>query len=350
MAVVTLPLQSYLGWKVSLSILQVVAISSAVYRLVHRFRIRKTWWDDYTVLVALALDIVYWPLFFLRFPDRIHSKILTGDRRILNSYWLALLPYSIIVWTTRVSLSLSLARIFPWKHPARLWSFILAGIMVLSCIACVLISTVSCKQPSRLIVLGEPRKCILGIGGFPVQNIFVFANDLISDLLLIVSPLILFWRLKLPRQERRLILVVFCGSILTLLFVITFAVIALNKKISLGPDFSILMAGLFHIEVAISLFVCNLTVVSTSSYRALSRRRNQDRPVTECTCTTTEAASESQERSQQPTCPTGQAPTPLTLTEISSAGSFPPENTSDRSDSPHEITSQSLTSEPRVVP
>ncbi|KDR69776.1 hypothetical protein GALMADRAFT_145177 [Galerina marginata CBS 339.88] len=355
MAVATLPLQSYPGWKVSISILHVVAISSAVYRLVHRFRIRRTWWDDYMVFVPLVLDIAYWATFFVRFPHRIEGGRPAGDGRVLESYWIVLFPYSIIVWTTRISLSLSLARIFPWKHPARLWSFILAGIMALSCIACILISTLSCTERSSLIILSEPRQCALNISGFPFQNIYVFANDSFGDILLIISPLILFWRLKLPRQERRLILVVFCGSTLTLAYVIAFAIIALNPKISLGDDFLVLMAGLLQIEVAISLFVCNLAVVSTSLYQLVTRNRNQEWLESGWISTEPPSDSELQDDPQQCTCSLDKAPTPLTLTEISSSSSVLTGSTSDRSDYLQGTfgiisVAQSLRSESATVP
>ena len=55
---------------VSVTVLHLLAISSAVYRLRHRFRIRRAWWDDYVVFVPLALDVVYTPLFWVRFLHR----------------------------------------------------------------------------------------------------------------------------------------------------------------------------------------------------------------------------------------------------------------------------------------
>ncbi|KAF8901921.1 hypothetical protein CPB84DRAFT_1777023 [Gymnopilus junonius] len=296
----TLPPQSYLGWKVSVTVLQALAICSAIYRLAHRIRIRRAWWDDYIVFIPLVLEAVYCPLFWVQFRRRGDTTSLAS--RVSRSYWLSTIPFMTILWSTRIALSLSLARLFPKKHAARLWSFVLVVVMIVSGISCLLVSALTCHRS-------------LGANGFPVRTLYIFAEDFTSDALLILSPTILFRRLKLPRRERIIILLVFSGSALTLMYAVVFAILNNNHMVSLGTDSTIIIAGLQNIEVAISLFVCNLAVVSTCFYQAILRYYKLERPEL--------VSSEDTARghSQQCTCfsPT---PTALTLTEISISNFF----------------------------
>ena len=74
-------------------------------------------------------------------------------------------------------------------------------------------------------------------------------DNMVSDALLIISPLVFFWRVGLPTLERRLVLLVFCGSILTLLTASSLAILFLNKGISPGVDDLLILVGMCNIEV-----------------------------------------------------------------------------------------------------
>ncbi|PPQ96388.1 hypothetical protein CVT26_004990 [Gymnopilus dilepis] len=315
---IMLPLQSYTAWKVSLSILHAIAIGSTLYRLVHRFRIGRQWWDDYIAFLPLLLDPMYWMLTLVRFTHRVLDLTHTTQTfRVLNSFWLSLLPYLLIVWSTRVALALSLGRIFPVKHPARRWSYVLVGVMIVSCIASILVSNLTCTYTSPLLVLFEVTHCDTGVGGFLIQTIFLFVVNVFGDLLLVISPLIFFWRIKLPAGERRLILMVFSGSTLTLLAGVVVATIFLNKDVFPGVDYLLILEGLCNIEAAVSLFVCNLTVVSTCFYQAVRRLRNRPGPSAEETSVVTATQ---QPPSRTCTCVSDKTSSsePISLTEISS--------------------------------
>ncbi|KDR69250.1 hypothetical protein GALMADRAFT_925969 [Galerina marginata CBS 339.88] len=130
-------------------------------------------------------------------------------------------------------------------------------------------------------------------GGFLLSPVFFISENIISDILLVGSPLAFFWTVKLPQTERRLILAVFCGSILTLIVAICFAILFVNSKVHLGEDEFIILVGICNIEAAVCLFASNLPVVSTRLYqklrhRNLSRRqhaeRTQDSSSEPCTC------------------------------------------------------------------
>ncbi|PPQ68949.1 LOW QUALITY PROTEIN: hypothetical protein CVT26_001820 [Gymnopilus dilepis] len=317
----TLPPQSFLGWKVSVTVLHLLAISSAVYRLRHRFRIRRAWWDDYVVFVPLALDAIYTPLFWIRF---LHREDTTSRLyEIMRSYWLSTVPFLLVIWSSRIALSLSLARLFPQKHAARLWSFFLVITMGLSCLSCFLVSALSCHHSSALLVVNDKKDCESGADGFPIRTLYLFAEDFVADALLVLSPIFLFWKLKLPRRERILVLMVFSGSVLTLMSAVVFTILNNDHMVSLGPDARIIIAGLQYIEAGISLFASNLAVVSTCFYQRILRYYKLERPRLGSTEETARL------RSRPCTCFEG-TPTPLTLTEVSISNIFE----SDRSEHP----------------
>ncbi|KDR69781.1 hypothetical protein GALMADRAFT_908596 [Galerina marginata CBS 339.88] len=320
MAPLALPPQSYLGWKVSVIALHAIAIISTIYRLIHRFRLRQTWWDDYIVTIPLVVDVAFSSLVAARFPteDKPNDTISFSDE-VYNSYWLTTLPCLIILWSTRTVLALSLARVFPCKHPARRWSFILVAFMVLSCIASIAVTIGTCKQTSGLLNQDAFKDCVKGLGGFPLKDIFLIADDLVSDALLVISPIVMLWRLRLPRNEHRLILMVFCGSTMMLLSAVCFMVITNSHSISMGENAILLVTSLGNTEASFSLFACNLTVIATcfcGGIRNLLHREGQDVESAPATPTPTQS-------SRSCSCLSDRSPTPLTLTEISESSSIP---------------------------
>ena len=72
-----------------------------------------------------------------------------------------------------MALALSLARIFPKKHPARTWSFFLVGIMLLSLLSCMLVGLYTCDYSSSIKSLLDATHCEVGLGGFPLQAILL---------------------------------------------------------------------------------------------------------------------------------------------------------------------------------
>ena len=114
--------------------------------------------------------------------------------RILNSYWLSLLPYQLSIWSvfenfqevtnahrpsrcSKAVLALSLARIFPRKHPARRWSYWLVVIMGLFFFGCALIPALTCTYKSRLMVIYETIHCATGNGRTIFSIIFLVVGQ-----------------------------------------------------------------------------------------------------------------------------------------------------------------------------
>ena len=101
---------------VPISILYSVSIACAIYRIFHRYVIKRLWWDDYTAIIPPLLSLVFWPLFLVSFPYRLGGTIIPSlaffalahnclvgvsqaslSTRVLNSFWLTFLPFILIV-------------------------------------------------------------------------------------------------------------------------------------------------------------------------------------------------------------------------------------------------------------
>ena len=174
---------------------------------------------------------------------------------------------------SRISIALSLARVFPVFHTARRSAFFLAVICILSYLTCVFILTFEC--PSQLeapwyetiathchntgttfVVREVGSACELF---FPPPHISLLSSSLSVDLsvdgIFILFPIITLWKVKLPQNLRRIIVSAFSGSALTLITAIIFCIIGYNAtgNLNLGPDPDIIVRLASHLEVRLSL-------------------------------------------------------------------------------------------------
>ncbi|KAF9476644.1 hypothetical protein BDN70DRAFT_950349 [Pholiota conissans] len=326
----SIPREDALPWQVVSFFMHVIAISSSVYRLWVRFRIHRTWWDDYVLFVPLILDMFYGMAFWFFVPHELDASqsapTVPSYLVILNSYWFTRFTFTVIVWSTRIVLALSLARLFPARTHARILSMLLVVIMLCFLVATILISATTCRRKTALLLANELTDCTKSIAGFALEDAFAFAGDIIGDALLVICPLYWFWNVRLPTKERRLILLAFCGNMLTLLFAITF-VILINLRVGKTlADRLLIQAGMGHVEAAISLFVCNFAVISTSIYRLVQKMRRNSESGSSNAAQNAFTRRDAYRLTQYYTSSSsssGRSQPPMTLTEISS---FPSES------------------------
>ncbi|EAU91445.2 hypothetical protein CC1G_01934 [Coprinopsis cinerea okayama7 len=266
-----LPPQSYIAWKVCLTILHAVAASSTFLRLWVRFQTRKMWWDDYVAGFTLLLDIAYAIMLWFRF----HVPNPTREQELdtIGISWVHSLLYFTIVWSSRVSLSLAIARIFNPGTRVRQWLLALTGSFVAAYVTVCLLTGLTCASGADWPKFQfDYRWCKTGLGGYYISGLVSICFDFIADILLVVCPLILLWRVNLPTIERSLVLVAFSASIFTALAAVVFCIFWYGT-FDVGPDRRILMAGAAHIQAAVSLIVCNFLVNIMYVWRCCCRSR-----------------------------------------------------------------------------
>ncbi|KAJ7587107.1 hypothetical protein C8J56DRAFT_91685 [Mycena floridula] len=241
---------------IAATVLHVFAILITAFRIQRRIHIRKFWWDDFWALVSWILEIIMLALLFAQ-----PAAFLKGIKSQLIAFaWLSPLVYTLVVWTTRISISSSITRILAPSTKTRKMSIAMT-VSLFAMLCGVLIGKIwLCAKDSSWH--NTPS---VSCPSAPSVTIFQLTTDVVSSVALAVFPLLVLWHVDLPHKERVLILTIFAASILltgssTLHAVYAFGPSNLQRRIEL-------FALTAHFEAAVSLMVCNLLVVVTRCYR-----------------------------------------------------------------------------------
>ena len=158
-----------------------------------------------------------------------------------------------------------MARIFPPGHHSRRSSLALAFYLVVTFIVCIVTLSVTCRTGNKIMFQGEScikaavmaTSCAFSNCNVSyASNFCAFEVDLSGDTLLTLVPLITFWRIRLPQTQRRLILITFSASFMTLITSITFCVLlygSISGKFNLGLNEALITTMIAHVEVCFPL-------------------------------------------------------------------------------------------------
>ncbi|KAF9563024.1 hypothetical protein CPC08DRAFT_346479 [Agrocybe pediades] len=256
--------RALLTWKICISPLQALAISSTLLRLFHRWRIGKMWWDDWLAVFPLTIQCIFTVFMWFARPGaspNAEFPLSSGAYRVQALS---------IIWGSRMSLALSVARIFPPNHGSRRFA---VGLMVVSLsvyLCSLLVWTFSCRQPYRSWYNTPFSECMN-------SKLFVmttaFAMGIACDLILAVMPLVMLRKIRLRRIHRRLVLALLSSSLLTMLGMCGMLAAWFWQE-RLGEAYLQVFHLLGHGQAALSLLVCNLLVVAMLFYRLIRRGSN----------------------------------------------------------------------------
>ncbi|KAF8972580.1 hypothetical protein BDZ97DRAFT_842218 [Flammula alnicola] len=284
-------------------IIHACALSTSCFRLLHRLRIRRLWWDDFWAFVAIISDIILFSI-FLSVPMRF-SYTPNPPPLFYATRWVTLLTFTTSLWTARLTVAVTIVRLLP-DGPMRKTSKYVSIIFGMFWMTLAIQKVFFCGKRWRDVPFCSiPR----------YTAILELVTDLLADLWLLLSPAYIFWRMKLRRAHHRLILAIFACGIFTALASITHSVfILLDSSPWVG------LSG--HIEVAIAIVVSNLLVLVTFIYRVFRRdSNNSHRSSTSVSTTTGDAQTDA---NPVITVNNSSAQSPLTtveLTELSHLGS-----------------------------
>ncbi|KAK1224949.1 hypothetical protein PQX77_012098 [Marasmius sp. AFHP31] len=252
------------GDRIVITFFYVLAIIFTLCRLGRRLRIHRFSWDDSWAAFALALLVAKMVLDWTRVghdeKPRTEDDVAKFKSDMKLFFTLQTSLVSGIVWASRVSLALSVARIIP---PGRLRT---ASICV--AVGCFLFGTMlvilKCAVCRIKFTPAGPHPiCIGGRVSIGIQT----AGDVVASLILMFFPLYaLRLASELPSHERRLIHALFASTILTLTACLCQAIFVIKTN-----RFAMTYSG--SLETSISLMVCNLLVVVTFLYRLFSRQK-----------------------------------------------------------------------------
>ncbi|KDR83025.1 hypothetical protein GALMADRAFT_238781 [Galerina marginata CBS 339.88] len=260
-----LPRQSTLAWSIVITIFHCLAIISTLFRVYHRARKGQLWYDDYIAIIPLVFDCIYVVTFWVSLDTRTYVTYWHITKFILSFFFMFILNFTVIwcvsdislryiilkslvpIRFSRISLTLSLARIFPPGHLARRISLSLTGLYFLFYCLSVSLTTVLCQGGGLPWDQIDPDNCLKGPDQIPGAGIVNFTTDLIADILLFVAPSFMLRKIKMPKNQRRLIVAAFSASILTL-FSAVIVCIFWYGRMDLGPDVVVLRLMIAQIE------------------------------------------------------------------------------------------------------
>ncbi|KAI6122067.1 hypothetical protein F5141DRAFT_555820 [Pisolithus sp. B1] len=244
------------------------AICLTAFRLGFRFYIRRLWWDDFwaaltsccacvcivtTWTVSSPLDDPYMPTSTLGVPPQSRTTHVI-------SWWMTVLSYTCAIWFARLSILSSFIRIVPPSH-SHTAALAAAAVFVVMWLYVMLAKVIPCAMDRSWYSLTFIQ-C-------PIPEwvaISEVITDSLADLILVCLPLRLLWRLRVPSDQRAMILAVFSSSILTSI------VSVIHTAYTIPPSF---IGGVTaNIEAAVNLVVCNLLVLVTFIYRIRRNGRN----------------------------------------------------------------------------
>ncbi|KAF9461509.1 hypothetical protein BDZ94DRAFT_808821 [Collybia nuda] len=266
------PNVSLTAWRATATVLHTLGIGCTSFRVYHRHRKRRAWWDDHWALLSALCDTVYAVTPWIRRDNRGLAQPTTESvHQGIIIFWLTATLFPIVVWTARISIGLSITRLVPPKTRERKYLYALNiwfGLMWLALVIQKL--WVCCRDTSWH--RNRAVQCYLGNG----VGILSLCLDITADTCLVFIPLHMLWRVKLPRTQRRLILSVFASSILSSLAGVVYAVFVFCAQISRSTNWSHAIGLSANIKAAVTLFVCNLLVVVTYLYCLFWKDEDED--------------------------------------------------------------------------
>ncbi|KAG2068573.1 hypothetical protein BDR04DRAFT_1079213 [Suillus decipiens] len=225
------------------------AIVCTIFRLVYRCWTRHLWWEDAWAAVSLISDVMCLACIWI-YPSS-----------YLPSWFLAV-AFTCVLWAARMSIIFCIIRIVNHsgsKVHKRI-VYLIAVSFVCMWIALLVQKVYVCKL----------QACLMSESVALSQLI----TDVISDFSLVAAPLRLWKNAGLSRSRKILVLSSFGTSILITVMTIPLSVILFRPL----TDTTLIFA---HARVAVGLIICNVLVIATFAYHALSRRsRDHDQSLT----------------------------------------------------------------------
>lgn len=244
------------AWRATTTTLGAIALASTIFRIYHRYRKLRLWWDDYWAVLSQFCNLIYATTVWVR-DDDIHPHHSVDQR--IRVFWLSTLTFPVVVWSARISIAMSIARLAPKVRMRQLmyalsalFGLILAGLLFYRIILC---------SRTRSWHHNPTADCYMG----NAIGIVSICTDIPGDICLVVIPMHMLWRVRLPRRQKHLLLAIFSASTLSSLVGIIYAIFMIRAQTNHTP-WTRLTGLMANIKAAVTLLVCNLLVVATYVY------------------------------------------------------------------------------------
>ncbi|KAF9565846.1 hypothetical protein CPC08DRAFT_815094 [Agrocybe pediades] len=252
MAVVSFSLN--LSLDILFTLVQLFGICLTVSRLKSRRATLRIWWDDYAAAVAAFFDLAYVPLMWISYAGP--GSVVNSPKSLLGRYILGLQLGFISIWAARISISLTIARIFAPGDLTRTFAIAMAYLCVFFFLILSILYTADCYSRMHLTEDLTTAYCIRTLS----KRLTISIATLITDTCLLATPLYSLWRLRLPYKQRRLVIAGLIAASLTALVTVSCTVL-MYGPLSWNPARVTLMNKTNNLQLGISLIACNLAVL-----------------------------------------------------------------------------------------
>ncbi|KAF9528742.1 hypothetical protein CPB83DRAFT_853673 [Crepidotus variabilis] len=238
------------GWDnatIGVTILFSLAIMATVARLGYRWHRQQLYWDDFWALMALLTAIMTMIIMIVESLIPLSAMSLRSQSFI---FWGNFLSHPLELWTSRISIAVTMVRILPPgpKRTITKGSCVVMGFMGVTVIV------------QKIWITGKPAPLIPKMPFTPLTAILSLSLNIVSDVFLVTWPAFILSKMKLLKSHTRLLIACFSTSFCVMIIDIIQSVRFIQGDIG--------NAGLdAYILIALSLLLCNTTVLVTCFYR-----------------------------------------------------------------------------------
>ncbi|KAI1803414.1 hypothetical protein F4811DRAFT_524681 [Daldinia bambusicola] len=199
----------------------IIALIFVVTRLAVRRYQRVPWkWDDYLITAAVTIQLAIQALITSSYTYGLgkhdHSLYPEEMTTILRDSWVSVPPGIVVSLLSRASIAIMLSRIF---KPYKWFTYYLISFTALTWVAAIVQIPISFLQVKPVEALWDfavvpERRWDTRIWLYTAY--FTQSCFTVSDLTYVLFPVIFTWRLNMPLRERISLMIVMCGSMLSM--------------------------------------------------------------------------------------------------------------------------------------
>ncbi|PPQ97105.1 hypothetical protein CVT26_001010 [Gymnopilus dilepis] len=259
-----IPQQSLIPWKVIVTFLQIFAMFATSWRLWFRYNRRRLWVDDYTVIPALVMDMLNTLAIWFVWVETETNAQLERQQALT---WLVSIPWYSLIWSTRISMALTITRIYPaWgtirrcaRTAALAFAILYVGVMAWQ-------FTTSCSSVNDSFA--APTFILFSDCNSERYSLTIieFIFDIGASLFLVAFPIVVLTNVMITRGQKLLTIAFLLSSLFCFLCTSLYCAFTYSPSIS-GPGRELVVSMLSELETVVSLLACNTVAVVTFLYR-----------------------------------------------------------------------------------
>ncbi|KAF9231423.1 hypothetical protein BU15DRAFT_14186, partial [Melanogaster broomeanus] len=184
-------------------VFQVLGLALTTFRIYFRIRIGRFWWEDGMAAIMLLSGIL-WMI-------SLWGYLLTSGSTSIAFSWIYMITFTSTLAAGRMSILFSIIRIMHGSSRLKKFTYLCAALFAACWIILIVEKVWQCttdRSWEHVPVSSANPFCLVNTQ----ISIFQFTTDCVTVLILVVLPLCMLWKVKLPRRQRRMILSIFASS------------------------------------------------------------------------------------------------------------------------------------------